>query len=400
MSLFSSSFAPSSAVVTGTPAISNPFSVDSPSNQDKKRKRPRESDATRSSALPTTSSNSSHNTPSKKPNTSHAGNGNAAGGGGKTNGGAAPNAYAKRNTVVAAQANLEKLMKKVGMTGEIPSSPSSHSNATHHAHSGNNNANANTRPAKRDRHSKLIEDDPSKTAFSDEEKEEETPVKKRKVKHGLDGRPTGAAAKKDDPLAGLMGGKKDKKKGDQKDDRDKAGGKKVQQKQQPQGTPVKKPSTVALPAVPAEEIPAKDGIGETIDFNADIINISSPPPTESAGPADLAEPTPPAPTTLTHLQNSLTSKLSSAKFRWLNEQLYTTPSGKAWELMRSEGGRAFDDVSLAALPEGFLATLADHGLEYDSTTTPTVNRPRHGLPPRSRLSCDTSSPASLPGRSP
>jgi hypothetical protein len=48
---------------------------------------------------------------------------------------------------------------------------------------------------------------------------------------------------------------------------------------------------------------------------------------------------------LTSLQNSLTSKLSSAKFRWLNEQLYTTPSGKAWELMRGEGGRAFDDVS-------------------------------------------------------
>lgn len=54
--------------------------------------------------------------------------------------------------------------------------------------------------------------------------------------------------------------------------------------------------------------------------------------------------TPSEPTsTLTSLQQKHASKLSSAKFRWLNEQLYNLPSTAGWDLMRNEGGRAFEE---------------------------------------------------------
>ncbi|GHJ84058.1 hypothetical protein NliqN6_0460 [Naganishia liquefaciens] len=59
-------------------------------------------------------------------------------------------------------------------------------------------------------------------------------------------------------------------------------------------------------------------------------------------PANLAAPSAPQ-TPMTSLQSSLAHKLSSAKFRWLNEQLYTLPSTQAWDLMREEGGSAFAD---------------------------------------------------------
>jgi hypothetical protein len=199
MSLFSSSLAPGTAVVTSAPTSSNPFSVSSPSSNgnggDKKRKRPRESDATRSTPAVST--------PTKK------GNSNS---GGNNGGGAVKDAYQKRSTIVAAQANLEKLMKKVGMTGDVesPSSP---------------NHNVNSRPAPSSRrnrgnksraHDDAEEDQGARGAFSDEDNQENsgsTPIqKKRKVKHGLDGRPTGAAAGKVDPLAGLLGGKSKKEK--------------------------------------------------------------------------------------------------------------------------------------------------------------------------------------------
>ena len=392
MSLFSSSLAPASSVVTGAPISSNPFSVSSPSNAqsgDKKRKRPRESDATRS--------NVPHKveTPTKKNNT-----GGGAGGGG---GGAAKDAYQKRNDIVAAQANLEKLMKKVGMTGTPDlSSPSSTGHTDVHG-----KPNSNSRPvptSRRNRHTpKTGESDDhapgARGAFSDEDAEGmggDTPVKKRKVKHGLDGRPTGAAAGKSDPLAGLLGGKGKKEKG--------AANKKQQQPQQPekkvgltktkaQGTPVKA-STVGPSTKPEQEEEIMDKPPAEVEDDNDSDED------EAAADEDLSTSAPAQP--LTSLQNSLTSKLSSAKFRWLNEQLYTTPSGKAWELMRSEGGRAFDDVSVRLTMSSarlrcvscspFGATSCH--VPSRSTTTRTVNRPRRGHPHPCPSSNEPSSPNS------
>ncbi|KAG7528968.1 hypothetical protein FFLO_05867 [Filobasidium floriforme] len=322
MSLFSSSLAPGSAVVTSIPTSSNPFSVSSssPANGgDKKRKRPRESDATRS--IPTNS------TPTKK------GNNNP---GGSNGGGAVKDAYQKRSTIVAAQANLEKLMKKVGMTGEVES-PSSF-----------NHNNANSRPAPSSRRnrgtpkSKFDNDDEETTrgAFSDEDNQENSgstsnpTQKKRKVKHGLDGRPTGAAAGKVDPLAGLLGGKGKKEK---KVDGGKGKGQgqvRPKEKENVKGQAIPtKTATKAQAEVQASSAHARSEVDlEIEDQNGSEAEIDEPTTTSQAQPQQL-----------TSLQNSLTSKLSSAKFRWLNEQLYTTPSGKAWELMRGEGGRAFDD---------------------------------------------------------
>jgi hypothetical protein len=67
-------------------------------------------------------------------------------------------------------------------------------------------------------------------------------------------------------------------------------------------------------------------------------------------------PTPPvASVALTPLQASLTTSLQSAKFRWLNEQLYTRDSKDAVGLMRGAGGDnegvggAFHEVSLLTI---------------------------------------------------
>lgn len=156
-----------------------------------------------------------------------------------------------------------------------------------------------------------------KNAEHGQDANSQTSNKKRKVKHGLDGKPVGAAAPKSDPLAGLLGGKKKAKQSPATIPPRNEQGKKQTHKQQP-----------TVPAV------------ESVTPSKSETKLE---PVE----AEVVVPTPaPAPTQqLTALQSSLTSKLSSAKFRWLNEQLYTTPSGTAWDLMRSEGGRAFDDVS-------------------------------------------------------
>lgn len=103
-----------------------------------------------------------------------------------------------------------------------------------------------------------------------------------------------------------------------------------------QATPTKTAAQAQsqVQASPAHALASSEVDLEIEDGDGSEIEIDEPTTTSQAQPQQL-----------TSLQNSLTSKLSSAKFRWLNEQLYTTPSGKAWELMRGEGGRAFDDVS-------------------------------------------------------
>lgn len=46
---------------------------------------------------------------------------------------------------------------------------------------------------------------------------------------------------------------------------------------------------------------------------------------------------------LTPLQRKMKEKLSGARFRWLNEQLYTTPGNKSFELFQ-EKPELFDEV--------------------------------------------------------
>jgi hypothetical protein len=295
MALFSSSFTPGTPVISGSSSTTNPFAQQahptssSTTTPDNKLKRPRESDAT--STRPTSTS-----TPIKE-------------------------AYEKRATIVSAQSNLEKLMKKVGMTGpELTSKSPQIKNTTH-------STTTNTRPAPTSKKNKNTPSDPPadiQSAFPPGPTDPEIPSKKRKIKHGLDGRPTNAnggvpAGLRADPLAGLLGkgkGKKEKK----------AGGSTGQGKA-PQGGMTKGgPSTSSTTAIATS-----------------TTSISQRPISPSPEPPAIQPTTP-----MTTLQNSLSNKLESAKFRWLNEQLYTQPSGKGLELMRGEGGRAFEDVSVGS----------------------------------------------------
>lgn len=150
----------------------------------------------------------------------------------------------------------------------------------------------------------------------DGEEDEGQERKKRKIKHGLDGKPVKKGKEKEDPLAGLMS---DKKKGKKKE-------KSAQQQEDGAGSR-------ATP-LPKAKPTAKEQISDEDEEEAPVAETSAP----AAAPASL-----------TTLQNSMSSQLSSAKFRWLNEKLYTIPSGEAVGLMRNEGGRAFDDVSQKAV---------------------------------------------------
>jgi hypothetical protein len=229
-------------------------------------------------------------------------------------------------------------MKKVGMTGDVES-PSS---VNHNVSSRPAPSSRRNRGSKSKAHDDAEEDQAARGAFSDEDNQENSGLtsnptqKKRKVKHGLDGRPTGAAAGKVDPLAGLLGGKSKK---DKKVEGGKVKGQvkpKEKENSKAQATPTKTvpKAQSQVQASPAHALASSEVDLEIEDEDGSEIEIDEPTTTSQAQPQQL-----------TSLQNSLTSKLSSAKFRWLNEQLYTTPSGKAWELMRGEGGRAFDDVS-------------------------------------------------------
>jgi len=51
-----------------------------------------------------------------------------------------------------------------------------------------------------------------------------------------------------------------------------------------------------------------------------------------------------APTSLSSLQQKMKDKLSGARFRWINEQLYTTESTKAFESFQDDPS-LFDVVS-------------------------------------------------------
>lgn len=267
-------------------------------------------------------------------------------------------------------------MKKVGMTGPELNSKSPQLRAAGTSTTSTSTG-GNTRPAPTSKKNKNTpnDSDPASTsasAFPSSTNDLETSAKKRKIKHGLDGRPTNLnggvpSSLRGDPLAGLMGkskGKKNKVAG--------GAGAGAGQGQSQQGGMAKGSHSGSTPQPSGDNVPAipSDTLQPTLD------STSTPTP----------DPTPTSPSTpMTSLQNSLSNKLESAKFRWLNEQLYTQPSGKGLELMRGEGGRAFEDVSLRRLISFRVLNGRRLANPYDarlrSTTRLIDNKPPHGLPP-------------------
>lgn len=57
---------------------------------------------------------------------------------------------------------------------------------------------------------------------------------------------------------------------------------------------------------------------------------------DEATPAAALEPVPKAPANLTPLQQKMMAKLSGSRFRWINEQLYTTTSANALKLVKDQ----------------------------------------------------------------
>lgn len=213
-------------------------------------------------------------------------------------------AYGERNTVKSAQQNIEKLMKVldkdavVGKKAKASSSSSARRKSTGRL---DDDAPLTMDELRR----RLAEEDQKPGKGGDADGSHEEP-KKKKIKYGLDGRPIlppGVAS-----IAELEGKTKSKGKGRQ-----------------------------SLPAKQEEK------------------KLEAPAPTEEAS-SDEEDAAPAVPAPMTTLQSSLANKLSSAKFRWLNEQLYTLPSTEAWDLMRKEGGSAFADVS----PPSLLFQLSPH----------------------------------------
>jgi hypothetical protein len=192
-------------------------------------------------------------------------------------------AYGERTTVKTAQQNIEKLMKVLDK-GVAPKKAGKKASARRK--SGEREVDDDDKPLTMDELRKRLAEEEEER--EDGEGKEEEP-KKKKIKYGLDGRPVlppGITS-----IAQLEGREKPKK------------------------TKQKKAQQVAAPV-------------ETQD--------------PDSSDEEPAVPVPMAP--MTTLQSSLANKLSSAKFRWLNEQLYTLPSTQAWDLMRKEGGSAFADV--------------------------------------------------------
>jgi hypothetical protein len=218
-------------------------------------------------------------------------------------------AYSGRDTVKSAQQNIEKLMKvldKGGSLGDKPLGKDKQKKKRKSTGGDDGNEGAITMDELRRRLAEESGDDAAVGREGNGADGQEQP-KKKKIKHGLDGRPIlppGVSS-----IAELQGqGKAIKPKPKQPQQPPK--------QKQPQQSKKVEPVTTAEPDVEEEE-----------------------------GEDDEPE-TPAVPQPMTSLQSSLVNKLSSAKFRWLNEQLYTLPSTEAWNMMRKEGGSAFSDVSL------------------------------------------------------
>ncbi|KAJ9120241.1 hypothetical protein QFC22_003141, partial [Naganishia vaughanmartiniae] len=218
-------------------------------------------------------------------------------------------AYSGRDTVKSAQQNIEKLMKVLDKGGSLADKPLGKDKQKKKRKSAGGNdgdEGAITMEELRRRLAEESGDDASGGKEGNGADGQEQP-KKKKIKHGLDGRPIlppGVSS-----IAELQGqGKSLKPKPKQPQQAPK-------QKQPQQPKKVESVSTAVDPASEAQEEEEEDEEPET--------------------PAVLQP--------MTSLQSSLVNKLSSAKFRWLNEQLYTLPSTEAWNMMRKEGGSAFSD---------------------------------------------------------
>lgn len=68
---------------------------------------------------------------------------------------------------------------------------------------------------------------------------------------------------------------------------------------------------------------------------------------EEHKPVQKVQPKAKATEGLTKMQQQMANKLEGARFRWINEQLYTTPSTQAVEMMKKEP-KIFEDVSRRA----------------------------------------------------
>jgi hypothetical protein len=82
---------------------------------------------------------------------------------------------------------------------------------------------------------------------------------------------------------------------------------------------------------------------------------------------------------LTKMQKDMKAKLEGARFRWINEQLYSTPSTEAVEMMQKDP-KIFSDVSSRLHPGTGIQEL------MSSITLPIEPLLRHGLNPRSHIS--------------
>lgn len=200
-------------------------------------------------------------------------------------------AYGERTSVKSAQENIERLMKVLEKGDGVAGAKKSGKKGARRKSAGRNEDDDDAPLTMDELRKRVAEEDAQGEAST------EQPATKKKIKYGLDGRPVlppGVSS-----IAELEGKIKPKPKQ----------AKKAQQAPQAQ-TPEPQPSADA-----------------------------------GSSEAEDDEPAPPvAQAPMTHLQSSLAHKLSSAKFRWLNEQLYTLPSTQAWDLMRKEGGSAFADV--------------------------------------------------------
>ena len=204
-------------------------------------------------------------------------------------------AYGERSSVKSAQDNIERLMKVLEKGDGVAAAKKSGKKGARRKSGGGIDQDDDDAPLTIDELRKRIAEEEAQGQASTEQ-----PPKKKKIKYGLDGRPVlppGVSS-----IAELEG------------------------KAKPKPKPAKKAQQAPQAKVPGPE-PSSDA--ETSE-------------------AEDEDPSPPvAQAPMTHLQSSLAHKLSSAKFRWLNEQLYTLPSTQAWDLMRKEGGSAFADVRLA-----------------------------------------------------
>jgi len=203
--------------------------------------------------------------------------------------------YEKREQVRATQENLERLMKKVA-GGAVAGAKGK----------GGKGGKRQARPLSPIAGGDVSDGDGDMDFGNDEPEKPQTPIKKKKTKAvpvGLDGRPlhppaagpnsANAKPKKQPP-------KQEQKKATESQESDRPSKK---TKLEQQSTSVA-PTSASPTASPAKPLPT---------------------PTAAA-------------VALTPLQATLTTSLQSAKFRWLNEQLYTRDSKDAVGLMRGAGG--------------------------------------------------------------